>query len=82
MAKSTAAIPKKERYPKQEAEFVLVEIELLLKAAHLSAGAAREANELDEARGFGAAAEAVMAKAIEEAEKLRTAVYAVTEGSQ
>jgi len=74
MAKKAA----EERFPKFKAESVLVEVELLLKAAHLSAGAAREANELDEARGFGAAAEAVMAKALEEAEKLRTAIHTVT----
>lgn len=63
------------RFCPHEAEFVLIEVECLLKAAHLSAGAARAANDLDEARGFGAAAEAVMAAVLVEAEKLRQAMY-------
>ena len=63
------------RFCPMEAESLLTEVECLLKAAHLSAGAAREANELDKARSFGAAAEAVMAAALVEAEKLRTAMY-------
>jgi hypothetical protein len=56
-------------------ETQLTEIESLLKAAHLSASAARQANVLDESRGCAAAAEAVMAACVVEAEKLRATLY-------
>ena len=63
-------------YDRLDSETELIEVESLLKAAHLSAGAARNASDLDEARGFGAAAEAVIEAAMVRAEKLRTAMYA------
>lgn len=58
-----------------EAEHALIDLESLLTAAHLAAGAARTANDLDAARNYAAASEAVMAACLVEAEKVRTAIY-------